>query len=255
MFGGNGQGVVEIWSPAEGIGPPATLSGRYPLVLLCCSCCTGALTMFDLVLLIVFSLVVLLQDRRGVCAPRAGDSCRSSAAGALDGVSQTTVDDTCWQGPRLAGGRLSVAGPAARRAAGRCRRRRPRLPRLRVRRPRRPPGTRQLRARAPERAFTTPADRRQRSLGSAGCSAAAAGGARAGAGAGRSAASARLSRSRVTSARTILGSASGRPAQTRRRRVSRVRTRPASWASTRRSAYAVAVRSTGRPAPVTRRWS
>ena len=131
--------------------------------------------MFDLVLLIVFSIFVLLQDRRGVCAPRAGDSCRSSAAGALDGVSQTTVYDTCWQGPRLDGGRLSVAGPAARRAAGRCRRRRPRLPRLRVRRPRRPPGTRQLRARAPERAFTTPADRRQRSLGSAGCSAAAAG--------------------------------------------------------------------------------
>ena len=166
--------------------PTAMLSARYPLVLLCCSCCTGALTMFDLVLLIVCSIFVLLQDRRGVCAPRAGDSCRSSAAGALDGVSQTTVYDTCWQGPRLDGGRLSVAGPAARRAAGRCRRRRPRLPRLRVRRPRRPPGTRQLRARAPERAFTTPADRRQRSLGSAGCSAAAAGGARAGAGAGRS---------------------------------------------------------------------
>ena len=38
---------------------------------------------------------------------------------------------------RLTGGRLPVAGPVARRAAGRGRRRRPRLRRLRVRRPRR----------------------------------------------------------------------------------------------------------------------
>ena len=44
--------------------------------------------------------------------------------------------------PRLESRRLPVAGPAARRPAGRGRRRRPRLPRLRVRRPRRPPGTR-----------------------------------------------------------------------------------------------------------------
>ena len=51
---------------------------------------------------------------------------------------------------RLESRRLPVAGPAARRAAGRGRRRRPRLPRLRVRRPRRPTGTRQLRARAPD---------------------------------------------------------------------------------------------------------
>ena len=42
--------------------------------------------------------------------------------------------------PRLEGGRLPVAGPAARRATGRGRRRRPRLPRRRVRRPRRPTG-------------------------------------------------------------------------------------------------------------------
>ena len=40
--------------------------------------------------------------------------------------------------------------PAARRAAGRGRRRPPRLPRLRVRHPRRPPGARQLRACAPD---------------------------------------------------------------------------------------------------------
>ena len=46
--------------------------------------------------------------------------------------------------PRLKGGRLPVAGPAARRPAGRGRRRGQRLPRLRLRCPRRPPGTRQL---------------------------------------------------------------------------------------------------------------
>ena len=52
--------------------------------------------------------------------------------------------------PCLKGRRLPIAGPAARRAAGRGRRRRPRLPRRRVRRPRRPPGTRQLCVRAPD---------------------------------------------------------------------------------------------------------
>ena len=46
--------------------------------------------------------------------------------------------------PRLEDRRLPVAGPAARRPAGRCRRRRGQpLPRPRLRRPRRPAGTRQ----------------------------------------------------------------------------------------------------------------
>ena len=90
-------------------------------------------------------------------AARPGGAVRGLARG-YGGARRTALLSVCLKRPftthadrlrpRLKGGRLPVAGPAARRAAGRGRRRRPRLPRLRVRRPRRPPGTRQLCARA-----------------------------------------------------------------------------------------------------------
>ena len=91
---------------------------------------------------------------RGCCDPERCDAGRSAPGAGLPITSIcrkrpfTTHADRLR--PRLKGRRLPVAGPAARRAAGRGRRRRPRLPRRRVRRPRRPAGARQLPARAPD---------------------------------------------------------------------------------------------------------
>ena len=91
---------------------------------------------------------------RGCCDPERCDAGRSAPGAGLPITSIcrkrpfTTHADRLR--PRLKDRRLPVAGPAARRAADRGRRRRPRLPRRRVRRPRRPPGTRQLPARAPD---------------------------------------------------------------------------------------------------------
>ena len=94
-----------------------------------------------------------VQTRNGRIPPGvpfrlAAHACRTAPSPACRKRPFTTHADRLR--PRLKGGRLPVAGPAARRAAGRGRRRRQRLPRLRVWRTRRPPGTRQRRARAPD---------------------------------------------------------------------------------------------------------